>query len=78
MNVLSKKIEKMNDTEQRMLALEEKCAWLEDQLENQGRELTQALDELNALKRSLKILISKTADPYATRDLKDEVPPPHY
>lgn len=68
----------MNDMENRILALEEKCAWLEDQLDNQGRELTLALDELNALKRSLKILISKTADPYATRDLKDEVPPPHY
>ena len=68
----------MDEMQQRVQTLEEKCAWLEDQLDNQGRELTTTLDELNTLKRSLKILISKTADPYATRDLKDEVPPPHY
>ncbi len=37
-----------------------------------------ALKEIGALKLSIKIMLSKGGNPYATRDLKDEVPPPHY
>ena len=53
-------------------------AWLEDQLESQGAELSQLYDKLDKLERQFKILYSKVGDPYATRSQKDEVPPPHY
>ena len=62
----------------KLIALEEKVAWLEDQLESQGAELSQLYDKLDKLERHFKILYSKVGDPYATRSQKDEVPPPHY
>ena len=62
----------------KLIALEEKVAWLEDQLESQGAELSQLYDKLDKLERPFKILYSKVGDPYATRSQKDEVPPPHY
>ena len=62
----------------KLIALEEKVAWLEDQLESQGAELSQLYDKLDKLERQFKILYSKVDDPYATRSQKDEVPPPHY
>lgn len=71
------KILKTND-QTRLTDLEEKCAWLENVVEEQGKALNEALKEICALKLSVKILLSKSGDPYATRDLKDEVPPPHY
>ena len=39
---------------------------------------TSVYETLDKLKVQFKILYSKVGDPYATRDLKDEVPPPHY
>ena len=62
----------------KLIAREEKVAWLEDQLESQGAELSQLYDKLDKLERQFKILYSKVGDPYATRSQKDEVPPPHY
>ena len=62
----------------KLIVLEEKVAWLEDQLESQGAELSQLYDKLDKLERQFKILYSKVGDPYATRSQKDEVPPPHY
>lgn len=62
----------------KLIALEEKVTWLEDQLESQGAELSQLYDKLDKLERQFKILYSKVGDPYATRSQKDEVPPPHY
>lgn len=62
----------------KLIALEEKVAWLEDQLESQGAELSQLYDKLDKLERQFKILYSKVGDPYATRSQKDEVSPPHY
>lgn len=62
----------------KLIALEEKVAWLEDQLESEGAELSQLYDKLDKLERQFKILYSKVGDPYATRSQKDEVPPPHY
>ena len=62
----------------KLIALEEKVAWLEDQLESQGAELSQLYDKLDKLERQFKILYSKVGDPYATRSQKDEFPPPHY
>ena len=62
----------------KLIALEEKVAWLEDQLESQGAELSKLYDKLDKLERQFKILYSKVGDPYATRSQKDEVPPPHY
>ncbi len=66
------------DTQKKITELEEKIAWLEDGLERQGQELTKALEALDNLQRQFKLLFSKVSDPYAVRDLKDEVPPPHY
>ena len=58
--------------------LEERMAWLEDQLNSQGEELTKSFEEIACLKRRLADLVQKNSDPYITRALKDEVPPPHY
>ncbi|MCR5537130.1 MAG: SlyX family protein [Succinivibrio sp.] len=61
-----------------IIALEEKIAWLENQLEEQGEQLNRALNELAALRQEFAHLYQKVSDPYAVRSLKDEVPPPHY
>lgn len=58
--------------------LEERLAWLEDQLNTQGQELTKSFEEIAFLKSQLADLVQKNSDPYITRALKDEVPPPHY
>lgn len=68
----------MNDHDDLIMRLEEKIAWMQDQLDSQGQELTRALDEIGKLKLQIRTLYQKTGDPYATRDEKDEVPPPHY
>lgn len=62
----------------KIIALEEKISWLEEQLDTQSMELTNLYDRLDKLERQFKILYSKVGDPYATRSEKDEVPPPHY
>ncbi|MBO6258392.1 MAG: SlyX family protein [Succinivibrio sp.] len=58
--------------------LEEKIAWLEQQLDEQGQELSRIQREFTALSTQFKQLYQKISDPYAVRSLKDEVPPPHY
>jgi len=62
----------------RIVAMEEKIAWLEDQLDSQAKELDTLYDRTDKLEQQIKFLFSKIGDPYATRDQKDEVPPPHY
>lgn len=59
-------------------ALEEKVAWLEAQLDEQGMELKALQDHVRDLEKALRMLASKVRDPYATRSLDEEVPPPHY
>ena len=66
------------DKDAKIIALEEKISWLEEQLDSQSMELTNLHDRLDKLERQFKILYSKVGDPYATRSEKDEVPPPHY
>ncbi|MBR1612732.1 MAG: SlyX family protein [Succinivibrio sp.] len=66
------------DKDAKIIALEEKISWLEEQLDTQSMELTNLYDRLDKLERQFKILYSKVGDPYATRSEKDEVPPPHY
>lgn len=66
------------DKDEKIIALEEKISWLEEQLDTQSMELTNLYDRLDKLERQFKILYSKVGDPYATRSEKDEVPPPHY
>ncbi len=61
-----------------VIALEEKIAWLENQLDEQGQQLTALLTELDRLREQFKLLYQRVGDPYAVRPLKDEVPPPHY
>ena len=67
----------MTDNE-KLIALEEKIAWLEDQVDSQAKELNDVYDKLDRLERQFKVLDSKVGDPYANRAQKDEVPPPHY
>ena len=66
------------EKEEKIIALEEKIAWLEEQLDAQANELNNIYDKMDKLERQCKILYSKVGDPYATRAMKDEVPPPHY
>ncbi|MGN0909718.1 MAG: SlyX family protein [Succinivibrio sp.] len=61
-----------------MEALEEKAAWLEAQLDDQGREIKALQDRLMMMEKAFRMLASKMQDPYATRSLDEEVPPPHY
>lgn len=58
--------------------LEEKVAWLEAQVDDQGMELKALQDQVRGLEKALRMLASKVSDPYATRSLDEEVPPPHY
>ncbi len=60
------------------MLLEEKIAWLEEQLDAQANELNNIYDKMDKLERQFKILYSKVGYRYATRAMKDEVPPPHY
>lgn len=62
----------------RIQRLEEKIAWLEGQCDEQGQEISALQRELSELKQNFRMLWQKVGDPYATRDEKDEVPPPHY
>lgn len=66
------------EKEEKIIALEEKIAWLEEQLDAQANELNNIYDKMDKLERQFKILYLKVGDPYATRAMKDEVPPPHY
>lgn len=66
------------EKEEKIIALEEKIAWLEEQLDAQANELNNIYDKMDKLERQFKILYSKVGDRYATRAMKDEVPPPHY
>lgn len=66
------------EKEEKIIALEEKIAWLEEQLDAQANELNNIYDKMDKLEIQFKILYSKVGDPYATRAMKDEVPPPHY
>ena len=51
---------------------------MEKELDAQANELNNIYDKMDKLERQFKILYSKVGDPYATRAMKDEVPPPHY
>ena len=66
------------EKEEKIIAHEEKIAWLEEQLDAQANELNNIYDKMDKLERQFRILYSKVGDPYATRAMKDEVPPPHY
>ena len=66
------------EKEEKIIALEEKIAWLEEQLDAQANELNNIYDKMDKRERQFKILYSKVGDPDATRAMKDEVPPPHY
>ncbi len=68
----------MDVKENRLIALEERCAYLEDEIDKLSLELSEALDEMQKLRSQFKILYSKVGDPYAVRPLSEEVPPPHY
>lgn len=65
-------------TDKKIIELEEKISWLQDQVDSQAKELDDLYDLIDKLQRQFKILYSKVGDPYATRSEKDEVPPPHY
>ena len=64
--------------EQKLIALEEKIAWLEAILDDNGKELTRQAEIIAKLEAQIKFLYSKQTAPDAVRDLKDEGPPPHY
>ncbi|MDO5351720.1 MAG: SlyX family protein [Succinatimonas sp.] len=64
--------------EERITALEEKNAWLEDEVERLGIELSATMTQIEQLKLQFKFLYSKVGDPYAVRPQNEEVPPPHY
>ena len=61
------------EKEEKIIALEEKIAWLEEQLDAQANELNNIYDKMDKLERQFRILYSKVGDPYATRAMKDEV-----
>ncbi len=58
------------EKEEKIIALEEKIAWLEEQLDAQANELNNIYDKMDKLERQFKILYSKVGDPYATRAMK--------
>ncbi len=64
--------------DRRIDALEEKVAWLEALLDEQGGELKALQDRLCDMEKAFRALAARIRDPYATRSLDEEVPPPHY
>ena len=73
-----KKDEVINQELQRRGGRKMDDATSEEQLDAQANELNNIYDKMEKLERQFKILYSKVGDPYATRAMKDEVPPPHY
>ena len=64
--------------EKRFIALEERSAWLENEIARQGEELARALTEIGRLRDQIRLLYSGTAEPAAVRPWSEETPPPHY
>lgn len=62
----------------RIEELEERIAWLEAELDGQGGEIKALQDRLTRMEKAFRMLASKVQDPYATRSIGEEVPPPHY
>ena len=74
------------EKEEKIIALEEKIAFIEGAFLAVGNVSNPSTSGYHLefiftkerLAKQFKILYSKVGDPYATRAMKDEVPPPHY
>ncbi|MBO8415527.1 MAG: SlyX family protein [Proteobacteria bacterium] len=64
--------------EEKILKLEERMAYLEDELERSNAFIAALLDDCAALKDQVRILAVRQGEISAVCDLKDETPPPHY
>lgn len=61
-----------------MLKMQERIAWLEQNLAETNQLLYDALDRLEKAERIIKILASMQEPESAVRPLSEETPPPHY
>ena len=57
------------EKEEKIIALEEKIAWLEEQLDAQANELNNIYDKMDKLERQFKILYSKVGDTVKAGDV---------
>lgn len=68
----------MKTQEERILLLEERMAYLEAMLQQSTEVINELQDQCRKLQEQIKILAVRQGEISAVRDLKDEVPPPHY
>lgn len=70
--------ERSEALKERILKLEERLAYLEDELERSNAFIATLLDDCAKLKDQVRILAVRQGEISAVCDLKDETPPPHY
>ncbi len=70
----------INDAEAaaRLTKLEERLAYTEALLDDSTQAINTLQDAVMRLQDQIKILAVRQGEISAVRDLKDEVPPPHY
>lgn len=61
-----------------MMKMQERIAWLEQNLDEANQFLYKLLERLDKAERQIKFLASMQEPPSAVRPLSEETPPPHY
>lgn len=64
--------------QQDMLKMQERIAWLEQNLDETNQLLYSLFERLDKAERQIKFLASMQEPPSAVRPLSEETPPPHY
>lgn len=68
----------MTNTNDQLIAMQERIAWLEASNENLINQLATLYDKLDEMDRKIDYLKSKSSGESAVRPLSEETPPPHY
>lgn len=64
--------------EQELVKMQERIAWLEQNLDDTNQLVYSLLDRLDKAERQIKFLASMQEAPAAVRPMSEETPPPHY
>lgn len=74
-NAVNQNLEQMQKD---MMKMQERIAWLEQNLDEANQFLYKLLERLDKAERQIKFLASMQEPPSAVRPLSEETPPPHY
>lgn len=64
--------------EQELVKMQERIAWLEQNLEEANQMIYGLLDRLDKAERQIKFVANMQEAPAAVRPMSEETPPPHY